>query len=66
MTPDELSQQVSGVLGREMSAKELRGMLRALFPRDPSEAGAPWNLSPSQVHVVKAIAHVLRVHEEGR
>ena len=60
MDTTSLSARITEILGRQMPTKDLRQLLRALFPEDKPGRGAAWNLTPAQVALVESIARELR------
>ncbi len=61
-----LSQLVSRIVGREVSARQLRPMLRLLFPKaSAAKDGGRWSLKARQVRLVTDIFWLIRTYEEA-
>jgi len=64
MNTAELACAIRSVLGREMPTRDVRQLLRALFPASRPGRGRPWMLSKRQVDIVLACMKQHRNYED--
>lgn len=63
MDVNDLRRHVHAIIGRWVDWKDLRGMLRCLFPSDAPGRGGQWELSRRQVELVETCFRRLRAYE---
>ena len=61
----ELSRRVTVIVDREIPERQLRPMLRVLFPNGAAKDRGTWSLKARQVRLVKDVFRLIRTYEEG-